>query len=85
MNGIDRYTCEETFRRLEDYLDRQLTPEENRLVEAHLQECVRCATEFQFEAGLLSDIRAKLTRIQVPTTFRSRLAELLQEERRKQA
>lgn len=82
MSGLNRYTCEETFRRLEDYLDRQLSAEEIRLVEAHLQECVRCATEFGFEAGLLADIRTKLKRIGVPADLRSRIAHLLEAERK---
>jgi Putative zinc-finger len=36
MAPIDRYTCEETIRRLDDYLDRELTPHEMQLVKEHL-------------------------------------------------
>ena len=28
MSHLSRYTCEEAFRRLDDYLDRELSPEE---------------------------------------------------------
>ena len=28
MSDINRLTCDEAFRRLDDYLDRELTPEE---------------------------------------------------------
>lgn len=82
MKPLDRFTCEETFRRLEDYVDRQLTPEELRLVEAHLRECVMCADEFKFEAGVLCDVRSKLGRIQVPASLRQRIAQMLENERR---
>jgi len=34
-----RYTCEETFRRLEDYVDRELSAEEMERVREHLKTC----------------------------------------------
>ena len=33
---LDRMSCEEAFRRLDDYLDRELSPDEMRQVEEHL-------------------------------------------------
>jgi anti-sigma factor (TIGR02949 family) len=70
----DRYTCEEMFRRLDDYLDRELTPDETRIVEAHLEICALCATEFAFEAGVLKDVRRKLRHIEVPSSLRDKVA-----------
>jgi anti-sigma factor (TIGR02949 family) len=66
MASIDRYTCEETFRRLDDYVDRELTPEEMRLVKEHLEVCAFCILEFQFEASLLRQVRAKLRTVPAP-------------------
>jgi anti-sigma factor (TIGR02949 family) len=66
MANIDRYSCEETFRRLEDYLDRELTSDEMQLVREHLEVCALCAGEYAFEASVLTQVRAKLQRIAVP-------------------
>jgi anti-sigma factor (TIGR02949 family) len=66
MRRIDRYTCQDTFGRLNDYLDRELTPEEMRLVEEHLAVCAYCVLEFAFEANVLREVRSKLQAIQAP-------------------
>ena len=66
MAQIDRYTCEETIRRLDDYLDRELTPHETQLVTEHLEVCAMCASEYDFEARVLERLRDKLQRITAP-------------------
>ena len=38
---LNRHTFEEAFRRLDDFLDRRLSPEETRLVEEHMAESER--------------------------------------------
>ncbi len=78
---MTRYTCEETFRRLDDYLDRELVTEEMQLVAEHLQSCEMCTREFAFEASVLNEVRTKLQRISVPSEFRDRVFHLLAEER----
>ena len=52
--------------RLDDYVDRYLSPEELSLVEAHLEECIRCARAYNFEVTLVREIKARLQRIQMP-------------------
>jgi anti-sigma factor (TIGR02949 family) len=76
-----RYTCEEAFRRLDDYLDRELAPEEMTLVREHLEVCARCAAEFTFEASVLGGVRARLRQLDVPADFQARMAALLAAER----
>lgn len=66
MASIDRYTCQETFRRLDDYLDRRLAADEMQLVREHLEVCAVCASEFRFEADVLTQVRDKLRRIVAP-------------------
>lgn len=73
MRPIDRYNCEETFRRFDDYLDRELTPAERALVEEHLEHCARCAAELKFEASVLREVRSKVERIIVPSNLLSRI------------
>jgi anti-sigma factor RsiW len=54
------------LRRLDEYVDRSLTPRERRRVEAHLAECLACAAQFHFEVALIRSIRERLRRIDVP-------------------
>ena len=42
MKKIDRLTCEETFRQLDDYLDSELDQHEMALVRKHLKACDVC-------------------------------------------
>jgi putative zinc finger protein len=36
MSQVDRYTCEEVLRRLDDYIDRQLSVREMELAREHM-------------------------------------------------
>lgn len=78
MNSLDRYDCEQVFARLNDYLDRELSPEESRRVQGHLQVCTRCAAEFEFEASLLKEIRMKVCRIQVPAKLKANVLKAIE-------
>jgi anti-sigma factor (TIGR02949 family) len=72
---LGRTACEETFRRLDDYLDRQLTDQEMGLVEAHLQQCAMCSRGFVFEAGIIDSVRGKLRRVSVPGGLLERISQ----------
>jgi anti-sigma factor (TIGR02949 family) len=58
--------CTEIIRRLDEYVDRSLTPRERRQVEIHLGGCLECAAKFRFEVALVRSIRERLRRIDVP-------------------
>jgi anti-sigma factor (TIGR02949 family) len=77
MTPPSRYTCEEAFRRLDDYLDRELSAEEMEMVREHLEICAICAPEFSFEASVLRGVRAKLRHLDVPADLRGRIAKAL--------
>jgi mycothiol system anti-sigma-R factor len=79
---LDRYTCEETLRRLADYLDRELGEAELRLVREHIDTCAACAREYGFEAAVVQEVRAKLRRISAPAELVERLTAALAAERR---
>lgn len=66
MSRLDRLTCEEMFRRLDDFLDRELTPAEMQQVKEHLENCARCASEYQFDETVLRQVRERLARVQAP-------------------
>src|SRR5207247_4491091 len=69
MTALDRYTCEEVFRRLNDYLDRELSPAEMAMVKEHLDTCGQCASEHAFEASVLQELKSKLRRIDLPQSL----------------
>lgn len=77
---LDRTTCEETFRRLDDYLDRRLSPEETRLIEEHLHLCEACSREFVFEASVIEGVREKLTRLTAPADLVARISAQIRRE-----
>jgi len=81
MTHLNRYTCEEAFRRLDDYLDRELSAEEAALVKEHLEICAGCAREFNFESSLLRGVRDKLRQIELPASLQARILGVLDEER----
>lgn len=77
MSDINRLTCDEAFRRLDDYLDRELTPEEMARVKEHLDTCEMCAREFGFEERMLRGLRDKLRRIKAPDGLADKVARSL--------
>ena len=77
MSHIDRYTCEEAFLRLDDYLDRELPQEEMDCVREHLETCAICASEVDFEQTVIDDVRGKLRRIRAPGDLMTRISTLI--------
>jgi anti-sigma factor (TIGR02949 family) len=79
MRPLTRFTCEEAFRRLDDFLDRELSAPEMQLVGEHLEICAGCAREFGFEASVLRGVRAKLAQIAVelPPDLQARVLQAL--------
>ncbi len=77
MNGLSPSTCAEVFARLADYLDRELSSEEARAVEEHLEVCEVCAAEFRFEASVISGIKERVRRNALPESLRMRVTSML--------
>jgi anti-sigma factor (TIGR02949 family) len=73
MTLLSRTNCEEAFRRLNDYLDRRLTPEETRIIQEHLEICAWCAREFNFETSVLHGLKRKMRQLDVPAGLLSRV------------
>jgi anti-sigma factor (TIGR02949 family) len=74
---VNRVTCEEAFRQLDDYLDRQLRAGELRLIEEHLEICAACLREFTFEQSVLDGVRKKLREVTAPPGLMARIAAAL--------
>jgi anti-sigma factor (TIGR02949 family) len=65
--------CAAILRRLDDYIDRELAPDEAALVERHIEDCLQCAGRLRFELGLMRQLRARLRRIDLPADLMARI------------
>lgn len=79
MSLPDRLTCEEMFRRLDDFMDRELSAGEAKLVREHLETCAVCAAEYRFEESMLTRVREKLRHIAAPPDLLKRISARLSE------
>jgi anti-sigma factor (TIGR02949 family) len=73
VSRLDRTNCEEAFRRLNDFLDRRLTPTEMRIIEEHLEVCAWCAREFNFETSVLHGVKDRLRHLEAPPDLLTRI------------
>ena len=80
MTKLNRSNCEEAFRRLDDYLDRELSPHEILLIEEHLRICDWCAREFNFETSVLHGLKQRLRKIEAPPGLVARVLSNLRRE-----
>lgn len=69
--------CKEVVARLDDYLDRELSPREQQQVATHLKICAHCAQIYHFERGLLNDIRTKAAHVQAPPELMGKISQSL--------
>lgn len=81
MSDIDEYDCGAVFKRLDDFLDRELAPDEVALVQVHLDICEVCAREHRFESSVLDAIRGKLAQVRAPQALLDRIRAALDEDR----
>ena len=70
---VDRFTCEQVFRRLDDYLDRELTEQEMHLVQEHLAMCEWCARMYEFHGEILDGLKQRLSRLPASPSLLSRI------------
>jgi anti-sigma factor (TIGR02949 family) len=77
MSPLRRFTCEEAFRRLDDFLDGELSATEMHLIQEHLEICEGCAREFTFENSVLRNVRARLRDVHMPPELSDRVRQLV--------
>lgn len=77
MDRLDRYTCDEALRRLEDYLDGELSADDLGKVHEHLDSCAPCRSQFTFEASVLRGVRERLKRTDLPPDLMTRIRRML--------
>ena len=76
----DFYSCEEAVKRLNEYLDHQLSDAERVVVLKHLEICRPCLRRFSFEQTLVISLRQKVQHLCAPSTLREKLHGLLREK-----
>jgi len=82
MQPLDRATCHDVIRMLDDYVDRELGPGEIERIRRHLEICAACADEVRFEERVLRSLRAKLRRIALPAGLEARVWKAIAHARR---
>lgn len=70
--------CKEAVHRLYEYLDRELSMEEQQVVKTHLSHCPPCHELFRFEANVLTFIGTKCRETAAPADLRDRVKKLCQ-------
>ncbi len=78
MSGPESLSCRETFQRIDDYLDRELSNAEMELVRTHVKACEVCAKVYEFEGAVMSAVRAKLESVPLPEGLKQRVLTTLQ-------
>ena len=70
-------SCAEVLAQLDDFIDRELSEDRVRLVQAHVERCAECAARSRFERAWIDAARQKLGRIDLPREVRDRIARTL--------
>lgn len=78
---FDYYSCEEAVKRLNEYLDHELAPDERQDVIKHLTICRPCLERFHFEENLVIQLRERMKKFCAPQSLKSRLTVLISKDR----
>ena len=70
-------TCDESLRKLSQYLDRELDDAAVRELARHLAECRQCFSLTEFERRLRAMVRRSCNCAEVPPALHERLNEIL--------
>jgi mycothiol system anti-sigma-R factor len=69
--------CNDCLKRLDSYVDRELSDQELEEVKDHLQRCPPCDDYFQLEVGLKRLVKVCCGQGQAPAHLRERLTQIL--------
>jgi anti-sigma factor (TIGR02949 family) len=72
--------CKEAAERLQDYLRRELTPEVETEMRAHIERCRPCFQHARFEENFLLMLETRAARELCPQALRKRIMDLLRAE-----
>lgn len=69
--------CRECIDRLDELVDKELSPLEAGEVQMHLENCPDCADRYHFEEGMRRLVRSCCTEAKAPESLRERLRAIL--------
>jgi len=72
-----KYDCEEIEKRVQAYLDNQVSEEEINLIEDHLSYCLPCDKKVEFEKKLKAIIKYKATEKEYPKSLEEELKKII--------
>lgn len=72
--------CTEVMRRLDEYIDRELSSEELVEVRAHLDHCGHCADRFHFEENVLRLVGRCGRQLSAPPDLVQKVRKMCQEQ-----
>jgi anti-sigma factor (TIGR02949 family) len=72
--------CREATARLQDYLRRELTPELEVEIKAHIDRCRHCFSQYRFEENFFVMLETSAGRECCPDKLRRRILDLLRAE-----
>lgn len=75
--------CQEATERLEDYLRRELTPDVEAEMRAHIERCRPCFQFARFEENFFAMLETRAGRESCPDKLRQRVLDLLRAEARR--
>lgn len=71
------YDCEDCIRRLDQLVDKELSPPEVEEIHVHLDECGDCTKRYRFQAGLKRLVKVSYQDQKAPDSLRERLRQQL--------
>jgi anti-sigma factor (TIGR02949 family) len=78
--ALEYSQCQESVKKLTEYLSHELRPDEEESLQRHLSECRGCFSKFHFEETLLRTIRDKVEQVRAPGALRDRILNLLNKQ-----
>ena len=75
--GAEYTQCQEAVKRLTEFLDHELKPDEQEAVQQHLTLCRGCFARFHFEETLLGTIRQRVEAVRAPGSLRDKILGML--------
>ncbi len=72
-SGVYEVDCQEAARRLHELIDGELTPEVERLVQRHLEDCAPCMAVYEFEEAFCRFVSLKAKSQATPGDLKKRI------------
>jgi anti-sigma factor (TIGR02949 family) len=83
MSDRARIDCDQAVKQLYSYLDEEITPEVQKAIDSHLEECADCFGHYEFERAFLRFLEARCRAGGAPPELCKRIIEgLLPEQDR---